>query len=355
MKKSIRILAVMALVLAVFGIARTNPAWADAFTSLPKSAPQSGEELVDSSAAQPMSIIVTGSGSYLIGGVCKFDTTYTATDIKDQVDAEVSIAHSQMVPFTGEDDLYYPGCHVVHYKQDKVVDLANGQDGTWKVCFGKRPDISLTIYYYKYLDTPPDGSEVWTALPTTEEGAYSCAPALHTGVYMPAGKVIKDSFAYTYTTGVWVKPPPKGTVQPPPYFTQITQSGTKGIGGICSLEALYKVDNLTDDTFVEFPVEENLIVNFPDNGDILFFPGCHVLHYEKSVVQKQMGNEKGTWTICFAAPPNKQMTIYYYESMVHIDDHENITPPWEPLPTTVENGLACAPAEYTGVYVPAGK
>jgi hypothetical protein len=172
---------------------------------------------------------------------------------------------------------------------------------------------------------------------------------------MPAGKVIKDSFAYTYTTGVWVKPPPKGTVQPPPYFTEITQSGTKGIGGICSLEALYKVDHLTDDTFVEFPVEENLIVNFPDNGDILFFPGCHVLHYEESVVQKHMGNEKGTWTICFAAPPDKQMTIYFYESMVHIDNHENITPPWEPLPTTIENGLACAPADYTGVYVPAGK
>jgi len=355
MKKSIRILAVIALVLAVVGIARTNPAWADAFTGLQKAAQPSGLDLVNSNAAQPMSIIVTGSGSYLIGGVCRFDTTYIATDIKNQVDAEVPIAHSQMVPFTGADDLYYPGCHIVHYKQDKVVDVADEDDGDWKVCFGKRPDIDLVIYYYDYLDTPPDGTEVWTKLPTTVEGEYSCAPAIHTGVYMPAGRVIKDSFAYEYIQGVWVKPPPKGSVQPPPYYTEITRTGTKGVGGICSVEALYKVEQLSDDVFVEFPIEDNLIVTFPDNGDQIYFPGCHVLHYEKTVVQEHMGNEKGVWTICFAAPPGKKMTIYYYESMIHIDDHENITPPWTALPTTTENGFACAPAEYTGVYVPAAQ
>ena len=145
-----------------------------------------------------MSIVVTGSGSYLIGGVCKFDYHVRCHRFKRQVDAEVPIAHSQMVPFTGKVDFYYPGCHVVQYKQDEVVDHANDEDGDWKVCFGKRPDIDLVIYYYEYNDTPPDGSEVWIAMPTTVEGAYSCAPALHTGVYMPAGVVIKDSFAYDY-------------------------------------------------------------------------------------------------------------------------------------------------------------
>ena len=77
------------------------------------------------------------------------------------------------------------------------------------------------------------------------------------------------------------------------------------MGGICSVEAFYKVDFLSDDIFVEYPVEENLIVSFPDNGDILFFPGCHVLHFENSEVQKHMGNEKGIWTICFAAAADK--------------------------------------------------
>jgi hypothetical protein len=354
MKKSIRFLAMLALILAVVGVARTNPAWADAFNSLPKSSPQSGNQLVDSNAAQPMSIIVTGSGSYLVGGVCKFDATFVASDIKNQVDAEAPIEHSQMVPFLGEDDLYYPGCHVVQYKQDKVVEVANDQDGDWKICFGKRPDIDLVIYYYKYSDTQPNGSESWIALPTTVEGDYSCASAIYTGVYMPAGRVVEDSFKYTYTGGTWVKPPPRGSVRPPAEYVETTQTGTKGIGGICSLEALYKVENLKDDTFVEFPVEDNLIVNFPNNGDILLFPGCHVLHYEKNEIQKNMPNAKGEWTICFAAPPDMQVTIYYYESLAHIDEHGQIAPSWNPLPTTIENGLACAPAEFTGVYVPAG-
>lgn len=354
MKKYIQILVVMAVALAVIGIARANPAWAGAWTRPAQSAPQSGLDLVNSNAAQPMSIIVTGSGSYLIGGVCKFDVNYIATDLKDQVDAEVPVADSQKVPFAGTGDLYYPGCHVVHYKQDAIVDQANSQDGSWKICFGKRPDISLTIYYY--LDNPPGGAPVWISLPTTVEGAYSCAPAMLTGVYMPAGDVIEAPGGYETISGIPIKPTPgPGSVQPPPYPNVITQSGAYGMGGICALDIFYKVENLSDNLWQEFPVEDTLIITFPENGDQLFFPGCHVLHYELSEVQVQMGPEKGTWTICFAAAPDKQMTIYFYESLIHVDEHEHMTSPWIALPTTAQNGLACAPAEHTGVYVPAGQ
>lgn len=354
MKKYIQIFVVLALALAVIGIARANPAWAGASTNSPQSAPQSGLELVDLNVAQPMSIIVTGSGSYLIGGVCKFDVTYTATDLKDQVDAEVPVADSQAVPFAGTGDLYYPGCHVVHYKADKIVDEANATDGSWKVCFGKRPDVALTIYYY--LDNPAGGSPSWSSLPTTVEGAYACAPALHTGVYMPAGDVIPAEGGYETISGIPIHPQPgPGSVQPPDFPNVITQSGAYAMGGICTLDVYYKVDNLSDNLWQEFPIEDNVIVSFPENNDILFFPGCHVLHYELTEVQKYMGPEKGTWKICFAAAPDKTMTIYFYESLLHVDNHENITPPWTALPTTVENGLACAPAEYTGVYVPAGQ
>lgn len=353
MKKYIQILVVFALVLAVIGIARANPAWAGKSTNPPQAAPQSGLDSVDLNAAQPMSIIVTGSGSYLIGGVCKFDANYIATDIKNQVDAEVPIADSQKVPFPGKGNLFYPGCHVVHYKADAIVDKAKVEDGSWKVCFGKRPDVAMAIYYY--LDNPVGGSPVWAALPTTVEGAYSCAPALYTGVYMPAGEMILAPGGYETISGIPVKPPPIGSVQLPPFPHVITESGSYGMGGICTLEAYYKVENLSDELWEEYPIEDNVIVTFPENDDLLFFPGCHVLHYELNEVQKKMGLEKGEWEICFAAAPDKQMTIYFYESLVHIDDHENITPPWIALPTTTENGLACAPAQYTGVYVPAGK
>jgi hypothetical protein len=98
-----------------------------------------------------------------------------------------------------------------------------------------------------------------------------------------------------------------------------------------------------------------VVVSFPDNGDLLFFPGCHVLHFEELKVQTEMNEDKGDWKICFAAPPDQTPTIYFYESILHNDNPENITPPWVALPTTVENGLACAPALKTGVYVPAGQ
>ena len=44
--------------------------------------------------------------------------------------------------------------------------------------------------------------------------------------------------------------------------------------------------------------------------------------------------------VCFAAVPNTTDKIYVY------DDHQ-----WFALETTVENGLACAPATKTGKYV----
>jgi hypothetical protein len=63
-----------------------------------------------------------------------------------------------------------------------------------------------------------------------------------------------------------------------------------------------------------------------------------------------MGTEDGSWTICFAARPKKTMTIYYYP-----DNLETVGTTWIPLETTVENGIACAPANYSGVYAPASK
>jgi hypothetical protein len=352
MKKYIQFFVVLALVLTIVGIARTNPAWAGALTNPAKANPFTGVDLLGLNSAQPMSIVVTGSGSYLIGGVCQFNTTYKATDLKDAVDAEVPIAESSKVPFNGEGDLYFPGCHIVHYKAEQVVKEASTADGDWQVCFGKRPDIQMKIYYY--VDDPVSG-RVWIELPTTNESAYACAPALQTGVYMPAGIVVPLPGGGSGIPTPATPTPGPGSVQPPPFNNVITQSGTYAVGGICMLEVFYKVENLSDFFVEEFPVQDNLIVTFPENNDLLFFPGCHVLHYEQAVVQKLMGPEKGEWMICFAAHPDKKMTIYFYDSMVHLDMIENIAPPWIALPTTTENGLACAPAHNTGVYVPAGQ
>ena len=52
----------------------------------------------------------------------------------------------------------------------------------------------------------------------------------------------------------------------------------------------------------------------------------------------------GTTIICFAATPNKQMTVYFLNAFAS-------TPEWSPLKTTVEAGKACAVGNASGIYV----
>ena len=108
----------------------------------------------------------------------------------------------------------------------------------------------------------------------------------------------------------------------------ITGSGTYAVGGICDITAKYDVTGLSDTVQVEYPwdpnyqsrnhyTEDTQSVPFPDyiNGDLFYFPGCHVVHFKNSQIQDQMNTgtpKDGDWQICFAAIPGKTMTIYYY-------------------------------------------
>ena len=104
------------------------------------------------------------------------------------------------------------------------------------------------------------------------------------------------------------------------------------------------------------------------NDDLFYFPGCHVIHYKNNQIQDQMNDpaptgpaptdsapatpaptKDGDWQICFAAIPDKTMTIYYYK-----DDTTAVTPPWMKLDTTTANGMACADlVDFSAVYAPA--
>ena len=136
----------------------------------------------------------------------------------------------------------------------------------------------------------------------------------------------------------------------------ITSSGTYSAGGICTIIVEYKKTNITDVVHVQDPIQRDpgdwdTYVPFPDPGALLYQPGCHVLHYENGeLVEWEQGEPEGSWTICFAARPDKEMTIYYY-----LANLENFNSPWQPLETTVKDGKACAPAQFTGMYTPAGK
>jgi hypothetical protein len=93
-------------------------------------------------------------------------------------------------------------------------------------------------------------------------------------------------------------------------------------------------------------------LTFPTENGLLYQPGCHVLHYEDGEIVRweQHTDADGSWTICFAARPDKEMTIYYY-----LGDLTNYASQWIALESTTENGMVCAPAQFTGMYTPGGK
>ena len=353
MKKLIPILVVAALVLVILGIARAHPVWAGPSAR---------------GANAPLKVIktVTENGTYNLGGVCSVDINFITQGYKSVGDAEVPVDQSKQVPFLpvkvpgySDEFLLFPGCHFVHYKLDQnqqyqVQEPMDPNDGTAKVCFGADPILSMNIYYY--LDNPPTGSQAWIQLPTTleDQNRLICAPAQHTGVYMPSGKYVVDPTLIPGGTTQTNWSGGQGSVLPPPIQVNITTPGTYAVGGICTIQAKYNVTGLSDTVAVEFAekhlTEETLTVP-PDNvKGMFYFPGCHVIHYLDQKIQDEVTQQQGDWQICFAAIPDKVMTIYYYK-----DNLTTITPPWVALDSTTANGKVCADlVDFSGVYTPAG-
>jgi len=352
MKKYIQMIVALVIVLAVIWVAQGGIAWASGLPaseqpvafSEPISAPDAS-----GLASPPLAIDITDSGIYNVGGICIFEANYTSTDLEDKADAEIPVDESSKVPFLGVGRLFFPGCHVVHYKDGEVVREMSAKDGKWKVCFGANLDMKTKIYYY--LDDPESGAAVWIPLPTTVKNGLACADAPFTGVYMPAGKTVRNPGGSPGDRILFPGASGRGSVVPPPSDITINESGTYAVGGVCAVILDYHISGLSDNLHVEFPTKDNQIVPFPENEDLLYLPGCHLLHYRDAQIKQEMTREEGDWEICFATRPGKEMTIYFYR-----DDNSDINPPWVALDTTTDKGLACAPlADYSGVYAPAGK
>jgi hypothetical protein len=318
-------------------------------------------------------ITISSNGTYNIGGVCQITVDFKTTGNQIKADAEVPIEESKLVPYSGEGHLLFPGCHFVFYKGTKIVSPMSTDDASLKVCFGASPEFKMGIYYY--LDEASSAGRVWTSLPTTMEdnGRLICAPALYKGVYMPTGKIIPPAGSEKPGANPFFPNGSGGSVQPPPPEITITGSGTYAVGGVCLITAKYNVKGLSDTVQVEYPkkhyTEDTKTIPFDAyyvNGDLFYFPGCHVIHYREEkvnnvitpVIQDRMNKpattKDGDWQICFAAIPGKTMTIYFYPD--DIKDPIISPDPWRPLTTTTKNGMACAGlVDFSAVYTPAGK
>ena len=135
-----------------------------------------------------------------------------------------------------------------------------------------------------------------------------------------------------------------GTVHPPDPTITIRNSGVYNVGGVCSLTVEYKGPDLYDRVILRkaagFP--------FPKEEGQLYLPGCELFHFKSNKLVNETSAGDGSWKICFANLPDKDITIYY------LDNFSSKKPAWIALETTVENGQVCAAAYFTGLYAPAG-
>jgi hypothetical protein len=77
--------------------------------------------------------------------------------------------------------------------------------------------------------------------------------------------------------------------------------------------------------------------------------------YYQGKFSYEVPEEDGSLQICFAVPPGKVAEIYFYNHYGPRFGQGTGQPGWEPLPTTVVDGVACAPAQISGAYALIGQ
>src|SRR5512141_88487 len=104
MRKYLPLLVVVILVVSIIGIAGGSSVWAS-----PKSSAGSNSPL-------RTLITVASNGTYNVGGVCEITVVFNAIGNQIKADAEVPVIQSVEVPFSGEGNLLFPGCHFAFSK-----------------------------------------------------------------------------------------------------------------------------------------------------------------------------------------------------------------------------------------------
>lgn len=130
----------------------------------------------------------------------------------------------------------------------------------------------------------------------------------------------------------------KGTVKPPSRDIIIPVTGEYSVGGFCTLSVEFNDPTITLNATIETPLPGELPKDVQKIRQ-----GC-LLAYHLSNDPIGELPDGSVSTICFAAIPNQEMVLYFY-------DLDAPSPEWMPLETTTEAGISCAAANASGVYV----
>lgn len=129
------------------------------------------------------------------------------------------------------------------------------------------------------------------------------------------------------------------SIIPPPRWLLIPLTGDYSIGGLCTLSIVVKDPEVQLEASVIAPLPHELPEKVKDVTQ-----GCLLEYSDSNERINKLLAVAGSTTICFAAFPGKQATIYYYNNY-------SLQSEWVSLETTADVGKACAPASESGVYV----
>ena len=130
-----------------------------------------------------------------------------------------------------------------------------------------------------------------------------------------------------------------GTVKPPPTKVIIPVTGQYSVGGLCTISVEFNAPSFLLDASLQIPLPGELPADLQKVSQ-----GCLLTYYSGSERVDALPSDAGTATICFAAPPGRTMTLFFYNNY-------SPNPGWEALETTVEAGRACAIGNESGIYM----
>lgn len=167
-----------------------------------------------------------------------------------------------------------------------------------------------------------------------------------------AGETKQSDLAQEQPSVPLAKPEP-GTVKPPPSELTICKNGTYSVGGVSTLG----VTDLASGYCLEAFLRNHAFAlgRIPDGAGQVLAHITFLRVYQNSKFVYDIPTGDGNVEICYAVPPGMQAQIYFFNFYGPQFGKRTGQPSWEALPTSVSDGVACAPAQTSGAYALIGK
>lgn len=146
-----------------------------------------------------------------------------------------------------------------------------------------------------------------------------------------------------------------GSVQPPPTDIDVCDPGIYPLGGISTL----RVNRLADDYCLRAYLWNNAfaIGRIPGGAGRILAEVTFIEYFfqDRFVYKYDVPGEKDSIQTCYVVPIGMQAQIYFWDFFGARFGERRGKPGWEPLETTVTNGIACAVTQTSGAYALIGK